>query len=311
MRETNGAPPNTGRKIISVVLVMLLLGASHVWAQQQNDQAENQSKQKSLKVEVAEFALDVCKRIEQAALKWELPPAFFARLIWKESRFNPNAVSPAGAQGIAQFMPTTASLRKLEDPFDPKAAIAASAHYLSDLRSQFGNLGLAAAAYNAGVGRVTRWQLGRTTLPSETKNYVDAITGFSALEWNSKATPNAEYALSDKLAFLDACLQLPVHRSKLQPEYTTAPWQPWGVHLTADWTSRQALGHYAKLQRKHPSILGGHSPMVLRVRNPNFGSAHRFEIRIGQPNQAKAKQFCSRLTKVGRPCLVTRTELRW
>src|SRR5699024_2330005 len=99
----------------------------------------------------------LCALIDAAAGAHALPPAFLARLIWKESRFDIRALSPVGAQGIAQFMPGTARLRGLEDPWDPREAIPASAHFLADLRARFGNLGLAAAAYNGGPDRVARW----------------------------------------------------------------------------------------------------------------------------------------------------------
>ncbi|TIS61039.1 MAG: lytic transglycosylase domain-containing protein, partial [Mesorhizobium sp.] len=69
----------------------------------------------------------VCDLIETQAEQNGLPKDFFARLIWKESRFDPNAVSPVGAEGIAQFMPGTAKLRGLADPFDIGQAIPASA----------------------------------------------------------------------------------------------------------------------------------------------------------------------------------------
>ena len=69
-----------------------------------------------------------------------------------ESNFNPFAVSPAGAQGIAQFMPATAAAYGLDDPFDAEAAIDAQAHLMSDLLGQFGSVALALAAYNAGPG---------------------------------------------------------------------------------------------------------------------------------------------------------------
>jgi hypothetical protein len=65
----------------------------------------------------------ICDLIETHAAAHSLPPDFFARLIWKESRFDPAAVSPAGAEGIAQFMPGTAALRGLTDPFDVDQAI--------------------------------------------------------------------------------------------------------------------------------------------------------------------------------------------
>jgi soluble lytic murein transglycosylase-like protein len=92
--------------------------------------------------------------VEDAAAENGLPVEFFARVIWQESRFNARAVSPKGASGIAQFMPQTASWHGLADPFDPIEALRHSAAYLRELRDRFGNLGLAAAAYNAGPGRV-------------------------------------------------------------------------------------------------------------------------------------------------------------
>ena len=81
---------------------------------------------------------------------------------------------------MAQFMPGTASWRGLADPLDPLEAIAQSAKFLRDLRGEFGNLGLAAAAYNAGPGRVRDWLAGRRGLPPETRAYVRLVTGQSA-----------------------------------------------------------------------------------------------------------------------------------
>src|SRR5258708_1419942 len=105
----------------------------------------------------------MCLMIESAARANGLPLEFFARVIWQESRFQSDAVGPVTrsgqrAQGIAQFMPGTASERRLLDPFDPVQALPKSAEFLSELRSQFGNLGLAAAAYNAGPRRGQEWR---------------------------------------------------------------------------------------------------------------------------------------------------------
>src|SRR5258708_23630127 len=74
-------------------------------------------------------------------------------------------------------MPGTASERRLLDPFDPVQALPKSAEFLSELRSQFGNLGLAAAAYNAGPRRVQEWLAGTRPMPQETRNHGVAITG--------------------------------------------------------------------------------------------------------------------------------------
>ena len=97
----------------------------------------------------------LCQTIASAAAQNGLPFEFFSRIIWQESRFNPGAIGPVTrggqrAQGIAQFMPATASEHSVRDPFDPFQALPKSAEFLRELNAQFGNLGLAAAAYNAG-----------------------------------------------------------------------------------------------------------------------------------------------------------------
>ena len=77
----------------------------------------------------------LCGIVEASAKAEGLPVDFFTKLIWRESSFRPNAVSPAGAQGVAQFMPGTANERGLIDPFDPASAIPASARFLNELSS--------------------------------------------------------------------------------------------------------------------------------------------------------------------------------
>src|SRR5688572_12191661 len=101
----------------------------------------------------------ICLMLESAARAYELPLEFFARLIWRESRFRAGAIGPRTrsgkrAQGIAQFMPGTATERQLLDPFDPVQALPKSAEFLQELRRRFGNLGLAAAAYKIGRAHV-------------------------------------------------------------------------------------------------------------------------------------------------------------
>ena len=125
----------------------------------------------------------VCQTIEQAAAANGLPTGFLARLLWIESRFDELAISPAGAVGIAQFMPRTAVRRGLTDPRDPLMAIAEAAHLLADMRAKFGNLGLAAAAYNAGAERVAAWLGGGAELARETQLYVFDVTGRRVDDW--------------------------------------------------------------------------------------------------------------------------------
>jgi hypothetical protein len=128
----------------------------------------------------------LCGILESSAKTEGLPVDFFTKLIWRESAFRPTAVSPAGAQGVAQFMPHTASERGLVDPFDPASAIPASAKYLGELKRRFGNLGLAAAADNAGETAVANWLADKGPLPFETQDYVFAITGRAADEWRAE-----------------------------------------------------------------------------------------------------------------------------
>jgi Transglycosylase SLT domain/D-alanyl-D-alanine carboxypeptidase len=92
--------------------------------------------------------------ILRAGDKWNVSPALLAGQLMAESGFDPNAGSPAGAQGIAQFMPSTAAAYGLENPYDPVAAIDAEAHLMADLLRQFGSPELALAAYNAGSAPV-------------------------------------------------------------------------------------------------------------------------------------------------------------
>ncbi|MHC2580668.1 hypothetical protein ACVI1J_007177 [Bradyrhizobium diazoefficiens] len=128
-----------------------------------------------------------CHALREAAEASGIPVPFFARLLWQESRFRSNEVSPAGAQGVAQFMPETAAEVGLDDPFDPIKALPASAKFLRKLRDDFGNLGLAAAAYNAGPGRIQKWLARESELPRETRDYVRIITGTRAEDWTERA----------------------------------------------------------------------------------------------------------------------------
>jgi soluble lytic murein transglycosylase-like protein len=130
---------------------------------------------------------EVCNALTVAAQEHDLPVPFLTSLIWQESRFNSEAVSPVGAQGIAQFMPRIASAFGLSDPLDPRQALPISARMLRGLVDQFGNLGLAAAAYNAGSGRVEKWLNKRGKLPEETRNYVLRITGRTPEHWRARA----------------------------------------------------------------------------------------------------------------------------
>jgi hypothetical protein len=125
----------------------------------------------------------MCRLVESAASLTGVPIVPLTRLVWFESRFRSDAISPAGALGIAQFMPMTAAERGLANPFDPEQAILGAAEFLADLGLRLGNIGLAVAAYNAGLNRVQDWLTGMSRLPPETQAYVQGVTGRSAQDW--------------------------------------------------------------------------------------------------------------------------------
>ncbi|HSL80095.1 MAG TPA: lytic transglycosylase domain-containing protein [Pseudolabrys sp.] len=144
---------------------------------------------------VARSHQEICTSVAESAHSNDLPLPFFIRLLFQESGFKPDVVSRAGAQGIAQFMPETAATVGLNNPFDPTQAIAASARLLGDLVRRFGNLGLAAAAYNAGPRRIQDWLAKKGKLPEETKHYVKTITGRPAETWKGRVRGRLAAAL--------------------------------------------------------------------------------------------------------------------
>jgi transglycosylase-like protein with SLT domain len=144
----------------------------------------------------------LCATVASAAQENGLPISFFSNLIWQESRFVLTARSPVGAQGIAQFMPGTAKMVGLDDPFNPAKALPASARLLRGLYERYGNLGLAAAAYNAGEGYVNRWLRGGG-LPRETRNYVLTITGVPVERWKGTTEGPQAFPLAKRMPCRD------------------------------------------------------------------------------------------------------------
>ena len=251
------------------------------------------------------FIEEICFRIQTVAKAQGIPEAFLARLIWKESRFDPNAVSPVGAQGIAQFMPGTAKLRGLKDPFEPHQAIAASASYLIDLRKEFGNWGLAAAGYNAGPGRVSQWRAGLSGLPFETQDFVASITGHAAEEWTKPDFKEPVFSLSKTENFLTACHKFRTRYSLFRnAAINAAPPKPWGVQVAGHFSRSKALNIYSKLQRKYPNLLRAKKAQIIRKRNRSFGNRPRYNVRIGANSRAEGQAFCSRLKRAGASCIV-------
>jgi len=116
--------------------------------------------------------------IEQAALRNGIEPALLHGLIQQESGFDPNSQSSAGAQGLTQLMPGTASSLGVANPLNPAESIEGGARYLSGLMAQFGgNTSEALAAYNAGPGAVLHY--GGVPPYAETESYVTKVLGYA------------------------------------------------------------------------------------------------------------------------------------
>ena len=257
----------------------------------------------------------MCLMIESAATANELPLEFFARVIWQESHFQSNAVGPVTrsgqrAQGIAQFMPGTASERRLLDPFDPVQALPKSAEFLSELRSQFGNLGLAAAAYNAGPRRVQEWLAGSGPMPQETRNYVAAITGRSVDDWaaagnRGKMLDRAPRASCRELmALLREAPNSFV--SGLEQHVKLAAAKLWGVQLAAGFERNKALAMYARAMKRLRPVIGDQDPSLLSSLMRARGTHVFYQVRIGADTRPAADDLCNRIRGAGGACFVLR-----
>jgi hypothetical protein len=255
----------------------------------------------------------MCLMIESAAKANNLPLEFFARVIWQESRFQPDAVGPVTrngqrAQGVAQFMPGTANERRLLDPFDPVQALPKAAEFLSELRGEFGNLGLAAAAYNAGPRRVQDWQAGKGPMPEETRNYVYAITGASVEDWN-KAGAGKDLANRKKPEGCRELMALLRHApnpfvAHLEERVRIGAASPWGVQLAAGFSRDKALAMYARAMARVSKVIGDHDPNLLRTTLRSRGTRAFYQVRIGADTRQAANELCAKIHKAGQACMV-------
>jgi len=255
----------------------------------------------------------VCLMIEAAARAHGLPLEFFARVIWQESRFRPDAVGPRtrsgdSAQGIAQFMPRTAAERGLLDPFDPVQALPKSAQFLQELRGEFGNLGLAAAAYNAGPARVHGWLAGTRTLPSETRRYVAAITGISVDEWArggarepaAKSVPGCEQLTALLQRAPNPFLDKLIERVKITTD------SPWGIELSAGFSRERVLAAYAGIESRFAAILAGRDASIVSSVFRSRGTRAFYQIRVGTDTRESANALCAGIRRAGGACMVLR-----
>jgi hypothetical protein len=244
-----------------------------------------------------------CPIIDRAAHDAGIPVGLLTRLVWIESRFRPNVVSPKGAQGIAQFMPETALERGLADPFDPEQAIPKAARLLLDLRRQFGNLGLAAAAYNAGATRVAEWLAGTASLPPETRSYVLAVTGRMAEDWAADKghEPRRASAVDgDSCAVVTATLLV-------EDDTRTGPIAPWGVQLAGNFSKAVALASFARVRQQFSRLLGDRQPMILGGVLRSRGTRPFYRVMLPAATRAEADRMCRAILAQGGACVALRS----
>ncbi|WP_273505226.1 lytic transglycosylase domain-containing protein [Fulvimarina manganoxydans] len=253
-------------------------------------------------------AAEICSVIRDSADNVQMDRDFFARLIWKESRFDVKAVSPVGARGIAQFMPYTAKERGLANPYDYEEAIRHSALYLRDLKAELGNWGLAAAAYNGGINRVKGWMAETSTrsLPYETVEYVNAIT-FRPVEWFTETGREVEPRPLDKdLSFDQSCARLPIMKTRAVfaslDGSESVPMKPWGVQVAGHANRSVAVKMFSRVRSAYGSVIGGKDPLVIRSRNASRQPI--YAVRIGADSRSEADGLCGRLRKAGGSCIV-------
>lgn len=251
----------------------------------------------------------ICRTIENSARASRLPIGFLTRIIWRESSFRAGIVSPAGAQGIAQFMPGTAQARGLADPFDPEQAIPKAARLLRDLQRRFGNLGLAAAAYNAGEARVAGWLHGGGALPAETRAYVRSVTGRPVEEWTQtgSASPASDTAVEvpDPASCIEALVA--VRRGGGAPGIAVEPLAPWGVQLAGNFSKALAIAAFDRARQRYAAVIGGLRPMVIGRLLRSRGTRPFYEVRLPAATRTDADALCGRIQTVGGACVAMRS----
>ena len=264
----------------------------------------------------ADLRNSVCLMIESAARANNLPLEFFARVIWQESRFQPGVVGPRTrsgerAQGIAQFMPRTAAERGLLDPFDPVQALPKSAEFLRELADQFGNLGLAAAAYNAGPQRVRDWLAGPAHAAGgdpqlrARRSPGSRSTSGRAAASASRAAGAAKANCTQLIALLHRAPNPFVHEAR-------GAGDPRGRQPVGRAACRRLLARPCarELRRCSPSAmprsLTGRDPSLLSSVLRSRGTRPFYQVRVGADTRQAADILCGSIRRAGGACIVLR-----
>ena len=171
----------------------------------------------------------------------------------------------------------------------------------------FGNLGLAAAAYNAGPQRVRDWMAGRGKLPGETRAYVRIITGLSADEWlhDRQKQPYDFDEPVGQCGVTAKALPITMVEARREAASDKPPLPGWGLQLIGNASEVRARAEYAQLQIRFRSVLGDRAPLI--IKRPLGGRALStwYFVKVAESSRERATQLCSRLRSAGGSCLVT------
>lgn len=252
------------------------------------------------------FVFDTCQAIDSFATVNALDPGFLARLIWQESRFDPNALSPARARGIAQFIDSTAQLRGLRDSLNPAEALEYAAQYLGDLVRRFGNPGLAAVAYNGGESRAEGLIAGTGGLARETVDYVQIITGMTAEDWRDAPPEEPDFRLQGAMPFQAACRDMASNRRYTQFKPPEPAYAPWGVQLAFGRSERDARIAFDRRAQACRSTLADRQLDLIFTRNRVSGRKGFYMARVGAQSSREANLLCNQIREEGCTCAVYR-----
>ncbi|MBA70973.1 MAG: lytic transglycosylase [Rhizobiales bacterium] len=246
----------------------------------------------------------LCALIAEQADIHGLPEAFLARLLFSASAFDPAYVSPTGAAGVAKFNAAVAESGGLSDPSDIETAVPAAARRLSALTERLGNLGLAAAAYQAGEKPVRRWMDGDGYLPASTVFFVQQLTGKGPEAFRSPSATFDIKPLETRYAFAEACKRMPLIASGEASTDIPAD-MPWAVVVGAGPDLDGAMKSWAGVRERTGFRVGGGKVYVTHLEGGK-ARRNRYSVRIGAESRGSALAICSRLRGKGGACMVTR-----
>ncbi len=289
------------RHFIGVLFWFLI--ASAAWAEPGTLCSSGKFGQKEC-IRPSHFVHDTCQAIVKFSDRNGLNPHFLARLLWQESRFDPNALSHANARGIAQFIDSTAALRGLKDSYNPAMAIEFSAQYLGELVRRFGNEGLAAVAYNGGERRAEGLIAGTGGLARETIDYVQIITGLTAETWRDEPPEAHDFTLQKDVPFDRACHDLALNRRLTAFKRPEPAIQPWGVQVGFGTTKAHAQKKIKSLPSACRAKVTKEKVDYLSEKSRASASGRYIIARIGRPDRNSAWTLCAELRKSGCHCAV-------